>query len=132
LFALTFIVLGGPPLRYLAHENIHQNDSNHGARRLPRARRQRHGGATWQGYDQRQEGIHFCINNAHRPRDRGRKDERSCMGQYEYQVYHSEGQYYGTTKKGKFMTKDDAEKAGYRAAKEPGASKKTTADSKKK
>jgi hypothetical protein len=47
-------------------------------------------------------------------------------------VYHSEGQYYGTTKKGKFMTKDDAEKAGYRAAKEPGASKKTTADSKKK
>jgi hypothetical protein len=47
-------------------------------------------------------------------------------------VYHKDGQFYGTTKQGKFMTEADAEKAGYRAAKQPGASKKTTSDSKKK
>ncbi len=39
-------------------------------------------------------------------------------------VYHTEGPYYGKTKSGKFMTKDDAEKAGYKAAKEPAARKK--------
>src|SRR5262249_50728986 len=34
-------------------------------------------------------------------------------------VYHKEGdRYYGNTKNGKFMTEDDAIKAGYRAAKE--------------
>jgi hypothetical protein len=38
-------------------------------------------------------------------------------------VYHKEGQYYGTTKKGKFMTEDDAKKAGYKAAQEPVAKK---------
>lgn len=40
-------------------------------------------------------------------------------------VYHKDGSFYGTTKRGKFMTEDDASKAGYRAAKTPGASKKT-------
>ena len=40
-------------------------------------------------------------------------------------VYHKEGQFYGKTKHGKFMTEADAQKAGYTAAKEPGASKKT-------
>lgn len=39
-------------------------------------------------------------------------------------VYHVEGEYYGHTKEGKFMTKEDAEKAGYRAAKEPVMKKK--------
>ncbi len=34
-------------------------------------------------------------------------------------VYHKDGVNYGTTKKGKFMSEDDAKKAGYRAAKEP-------------
>lgn len=34
-------------------------------------------------------------------------------------VYHKEGQFYGTTKQGKFMTEADAQKAGFRAAKEP-------------
>ena len=34
-------------------------------------------------------------------------------------VYHKEGGFYGTTKKGKFMTEDDAKNAGYTAAKEP-------------
>ena len=31
-------------------------------------------------------------------------------------VYHKDGQLYGTTKRGKFMTEDDAKKAGYRLA----------------
>jgi hypothetical protein len=41
-------------------------------------------------------------------------------------VYHKEGAFYGTTKKGKFMTEDDAKKAGYTAAKEPVAKKAKT------
>ena len=45
-------------------------------------------------------------------------------------VYHKEGQFYGKTKKGKFMTEDDAKKAGFRAAQEPVA-KKTKTDVKK-
>ena len=36
-------------------------------------------------------------------------------------VYHKEGQFYGKTKQGKFMTEEDAQKAGYRAAKQPAA-----------
>lgn len=32
-------------------------------------------------------------------------------------VYHTEGQFYGKTKHGQFMTQADAEKAGYKAAK---------------
>jgi len=36
-------------------------------------------------------------------------------------VYHKEGAYYGKTKKGKFMTEDEAKSAGYKAAKEPAA-----------
>ncbi len=40
-------------------------------------------------------------------------------------VYHKEGdRYYGKTKQGKFMTEEDAIKAGYRAAKEPSPKKK--------
>jgi hypothetical protein len=35
-------------------------------------------------------------------------------------VYHKEGAFYGATKHGKFMTEDDATKAGYRAAKTAG------------
>jgi hypothetical protein len=38
-------------------------------------------------------------------------------------VYHKEGEFYGKTKQGKFMTEADAQKAGYRAAKEPAAKK---------
>lgn len=38
-------------------------------------------------------------------------------------VYHKEGQYYGNTKSGKFMTEDDAKKAGYKMAQEPGGKK---------
>jgi hypothetical protein len=38
-------------------------------------------------------------------------------------VYHKGGDYYGKTKNGKFMTEDDAKKAGYKAAKEPMAKK---------
>jgi hypothetical protein len=34
-------------------------------------------------------------------------------------VYHKEGAFYGATKKGKFMTEDEAKKAGYKAAKDP-------------
>ena len=32
-------------------------------------------------------------------------------------VYHKSGEWYGATKQGKFMTEDDAKKAGYKAAK---------------
>src|SRR6476661_904723 len=39
-------------------------------------------------------------------------------------VYHKDGQFYGKTKEGKFMTEADAQKAGYRAAKESAAKKK--------
>ena len=45
-------------------------------------------------------------------------------------VYHKDGEFYGKTKKGKFMAEDDAKKAGFRAAQEP-AAKKTKADVKK-
>jgi hypothetical protein len=38
-------------------------------------------------------------------------------------VYHKEGPLYGTTKRGKFMTEEDAKKAGYRLAKENEAKK---------
>jgi len=41
-------------------------------------------------------------------------------------VYHADGKYYGTTKAGKFMTAADADKAGYRAAKESPIGKKKT------
>ena len=41
-------------------------------------------------------------------------------------VYHKDGQFYGKTKKGKFMTEDDAKKAGNRAAQEPVAKKAKT------
>ena len=32
-------------------------------------------------------------------------------------IYHKGGRWYGNTKNGKFMTADDAKKAGYKAAK---------------
>ena len=32
-------------------------------------------------------------------------------------VYHQGGRWYGKTKNGKFMTVDEAKKAGYKAAK---------------
>ncbi len=41
-------------------------------------------------------------------------------------VYHKDGEFYGKTKQGKFMTEADAQKAGYRAAKGPSAPKKKT------
>jgi hypothetical protein len=31
-------------------------------------------------------------------------------------VYHKGGRWYGATKKGKFMSEDDAKKAGYKGA----------------
>jgi hypothetical protein len=42
-------------------------------------------------------------------------------------VYHKDGANYGATKRGKFMPENEAVKAGYRAAKEPGSSKKKAA-----
>ena len=38
-------------------------------------------------------------------------------------IYHKEGKFYGKTKRGKFMSEDDAKKAGYREAKTETASK---------
>jgi hypothetical protein len=46
-------------------------------------------------------------------------------------VYHKDGQFYGKTKQGEFMTESDAQKAGYRAAKPSAVSKKKSGDSKK-
>ena len=48
-------------------------------------------------------------------------------------VYHKDGQFFGKTKEGQFMTEADAKKAGYRAAKESpigkkGGSKETSTD----
>jgi hypothetical protein len=46
-------------------------------------------------------------------------------------VFHKDGQFYGKTKRGKFMTEADAQKAGYRAAREPAVSKKKAGEAKK-
>jgi hypothetical protein len=46
-------------------------------------------------------------------------------------VYHKDGEFYGKTKKGEFMTEADAVKAGNRAAKQSAAGKKKSPDSKK-
>ena len=42
-------------------------------------------------------------------------------------VYHKDGEFYGKTKAGKFMSEADAQKAGYRAAKESPIGKKKAA-----
>ncbi|MBV9492064.1 MAG: hypothetical protein JO069_20405 [Verrucomicrobia bacterium] len=39
-------------------------------------------------------------------------------------VFWKEGQFYGKTKRGKFLSEDEARKQGFREAKEPTASKK--------
>jgi hypothetical protein len=41
-------------------------------------------------------------------------------------VYHKDGAFFGKTKRGKFMTEDEATKAGNKAAKEPVAKKAKT------
>ncbi len=46
-------------------------------------------------------------------------------------VYHKDGQFYGKTKQGKFLTEAEAQKAGYRLAKDPGTSTKKPATGKK-
>jgi hypothetical protein len=46
-------------------------------------------------------------------------------------IYHKDGEFYGKTKQGKFMTEADAQKAGYRAAKPSGIGKKKSTDAKK-
>jgi alkyl sulfatase BDS1-like metallo-beta-lactamase superfamily hydrolase len=46
-------------------------------------------------------------------------------------VYHKDGQFYGKTKQGKFMTEADAQKAGNHAAKESAVGKKKPSPSKK-
>jgi hypothetical protein len=40
-------------------------------------------------------------------------------------VYHKDGEFYGKTKRGKFMSESDAQKGGYRAAKSSAVSKKS-------
>ena len=46
-------------------------------------------------------------------------------------VYHKDGEFYGKTKKGEFMTEPDAIKAGNRAAKQSEIGKKKSTDTKK-
>ena len=46
-------------------------------------------------------------------------------------VYHKDGQFYGKTKQGKFMTEADAQKAGYRAAKDSAVAKEKPSPGKK-
>jgi hypothetical protein len=38
-------------------------------------------------------------------------------------IYHKEGKFYGKTKRGKFMSEDEAKKAGYREAKTEASTK---------
>ena len=47
-------------------------------------------------------------------------------------VYHKDGEFYGKTKRGKFMSEADAQKEGDHLAKEPAPSKKKSAADKKK
>jgi hypothetical protein len=46
-------------------------------------------------------------------------------------VYHKDGQFYGKTKQGKFMTEADAQKAGYREAQTSPIGKKKSVPTKK-
>ena len=46
-------------------------------------------------------------------------------------VYHKDGQFYGKTKRGTFMTEADAQKAGYRAAKSSAVGKEKPSPNKK-
>ena len=46
-------------------------------------------------------------------------------------VYHKDGEFYGKTKQGKFMTEADAQKAGNHAAKTAGSSTKKASPTKK-
>jgi hypothetical protein len=46
-------------------------------------------------------------------------------------VYHKEGKFYGKTKQGQFMTEADAQKAGYREAKESAPKKSADSPAKK-
>lgn len=46
-------------------------------------------------------------------------------------IYHRDGQFYGKTKEGKFMTEAEAQKAGYRSAKPSPIPKKKAAEGKK-
>ncbi len=41
-------------------------------------------------------------------------------------VYHTDGEYYGKTKHGKFMSEEEAKATGFKAAQEPVGSKKKT------
>ena len=45
-------------------------------------------------------------------------------------IYHKDGEFYGKTKRGEFMTEADAQKAGNRAAKASAVGKKKTTDKK--
>jgi hypothetical protein len=46
-------------------------------------------------------------------------------------VYHKDGQFYGKTKHGQFMTEADAQKAGNHEAKQSAVGKKKATDNKK-
>src|SRR5215510_3643583 len=46
-------------------------------------------------------------------------------------VYHKDGKFYGKTKQGQFMTEADAQKAGYRVAKESASKKSADTPAKK-
>ena len=57
------------------------------------------------------------VRNATAPETQAAKASGKVWVNTETGVYHKSGQWYGATKQGKFMTEQDAMKAGYRAAK---------------
>ncbi len=65
------------------------------------------------------------VNNASDADIAAAKSSGKVWVNTESKVYHKGGQWYGKTKKGQFMTEDDAKKAGYHESKNESGAKKS-------